>query len=137
MASKEYILIQKMLPALSKLELAQVFMTIKGLGITSEYALNTEEALEAAKRMKDIMYSLYNVRVDGRSRDTRTYLCRLCVAEELLSRGFNIVSVGRCLNRKHASVFYYIKKLEAINQYPKMYQEYFDIKRKFKESLDK
>lgn len=136
MESKEYILVQKLLPSLSKAELGKLFMTLRGLGITSKYALSTEEAIELTEKMKAVMKKLYRLDISGRSQDNTAFMCRLCVAEELFKRGYNVTSVGKCLHRSHSSVIYYTKRLENINKYPSMYPEYFEIKRKFKASLN-
>lgn len=131
MESKSFVLIKKLLPSLDRLELAKLYTIIHNLGISSIYAEQNEEAFEVADKLKKAMKKACNVDVGSDRRDTYSFLCRLCVADELLSRGYTKSAVERCINRKHPSVKYYIKKLESVRSLPKMFPEYYEIKEKF------
>ena len=121
------------LPYLSRFELSEVYRYLQNSGLGSESGYFAERAKHDAVSMIDTMKEEFGVDVAGKSRDTRTFLCRLCVAEELLSAGYSFNTVGKCLNRSHSTIIYYVSKLHDISRYPQMYPDYVSIRKQYQQ----
>lgn len=133
MESDEYRLVMDTLPKLSRFELSEIYRYLRNSGLGSESEYFVEMARHDSSSMVETMREEFGVNVPGKSRDMTTFLCRLCVAEELLVKGYSLNTVGKCLNRSHATILYYVHKLHDINRYPQMYPDYLSIKKKYQQ----
>ena len=133
MESDEYRQVLELLPRLTRFELSEIYRYLRNSGIGSESEYFAEMAKHDAVSMIATMKEEFGVNVAGKSRDTRTFLCRLCVAEELLGKGYSLKTVGKCLKRSHGTIIYYVNKLHDINRYPQMYPDYVSIRKQYQQ----
>lgn len=95
------------------------------------------EVRQEKDALRKIVDSVFSTEIMTPRRYRGTVEARMVFSKILIDRGHTITSIGRYLNRNHATIIYYNRNVsEWLEQYPYLFNKYLECKTSFLENRE-